>query len=175
MKIIPTTYEGIEYRSKTEAAWAAYLTYLGVNFEYEPEAFDLGSSGYYLPDFYLNKIDCFIEIKPTFIVKGRESPVQHLAEYSDKKVYLIQGQPREFDIFNNDSIQCFFPLGYDEDGHIPCICPKCGDFGIEYQGRTTRINCGCVWSKDGNRELEHPKLKAAVKYALSVVKWRAVK
>jgi hypothetical protein len=175
MKIIPTTYEGIEYRSKTEAAWAAYLTYLGVNFEYEPEAFDLGSSGYYLPDFYLVDIDCFLEIKPTFILSGRESPVQSLANNTDKRVYLAKGQPRMFGDDCSDYIEVYFSEQGSDYPYWPCLCQFCGKFGIEFEGRSGRIKC-CINNKgDKSYNSNDPRLNKAVKYALSVVKWRSVK
>ena len=56
LKPIPTEYNGILYRSKLEAKWAAYFTMCGAVFEYEPQAFDLGDGIKYLPDFCVKNV-----------------------------------------------------------------------------------------------------------------------
>jgi hypothetical protein len=65
-KSMPTYYKGITFRSRLEARWAIIFDELGIAWEYEPEALSLdfcGSTIDYLPDFYLPKVDCFVEIK----------------------------------------------------------------------------------------------------------------
>ncbi|MES2384515.1 MAG: hypothetical protein V4593_08195 [Pseudomonadota bacterium] len=47
-KAIPTTYNGVQYRSILEARWAAFFQLSHINAEYEPEAF----AGY-IPDFMI--------------------------------------------------------------------------------------------------------------------------
>lgn len=51
MKPIETAYNGYRFRSRLEARWAVFFDALGVDYEYEPEGFDLGNGVYYLPDF----------------------------------------------------------------------------------------------------------------------------
>ena len=63
MKAIETQYKGYRFRSRLEARWAVFFDALGLDWEYEPEGFDLGESGWYLPDFYLPKQKVWIEIK----------------------------------------------------------------------------------------------------------------
>ena len=53
MKIIETKYKGYRFRSRLEARWAVFFDELGIEWEYEPEGFDLGDGTYYLPDFRL--------------------------------------------------------------------------------------------------------------------------
>jgi hypothetical protein len=60
---VPTVYKGIQYRSRIEARWAVFFTVLGIEFEYEPQPFNLGKLGWYLPDFYIPKQHIWIEIK----------------------------------------------------------------------------------------------------------------
>lgn len=62
-KARPTTYNGITYRSRIEARWAAFFDHLNIRFSYEPKAFDLGALGWYLPDFYLPQQAFWIEVK----------------------------------------------------------------------------------------------------------------
>ena len=51
IKPIETEYKGYRFRSRLEARWAVFFDACGVNWEYEPEGFDLGDGIYYLPDF----------------------------------------------------------------------------------------------------------------------------
>lgn len=51
MKAIETLYNGYRFRSRLEARWAVFFDTLGVDYEYEPEGYDLGDGDYYLPDF----------------------------------------------------------------------------------------------------------------------------
>ena len=62
IKAIPTKYKGIEYRSRTEARWAVFFDSLNVQFEYEREGYQL-SNCWYVPDFWLPRSKCWIEIK----------------------------------------------------------------------------------------------------------------
>ncbi len=70
----PTTYNGIEMRSRLEAGYAAWLDQWGFNWEYEPRAF-ASDAGQYLPDFRLRDVpearadgqagslDIYVEVK----------------------------------------------------------------------------------------------------------------
>lgn len=60
MRAIPTTYAGVNFRSRLEARWAAFFDLLGWSWEYEP--IDLAG---YIPDFILNfKQPLLVEVKP---------------------------------------------------------------------------------------------------------------
>lgn len=63
IKAIPTTYKGIEYRSKLEAKVAMFLTLGQISFEYEPERLGNENGEEYNPDFYLPDTDDWIEVK----------------------------------------------------------------------------------------------------------------
>ncbi len=64
IKAIETVYNGYRFRSRLEARWAVFFDAFGFEYSYEPEGFDLGEAGYYLPDFYLPSIRSYVEIKP---------------------------------------------------------------------------------------------------------------
>lgn len=51
IKAIQTEYNGYIFRSRLEARWAVFFDALGVEYEYEPEGFELPSGKRYLPDF----------------------------------------------------------------------------------------------------------------------------
>ena len=62
---IPTLYNGVQFRSRLEARWAAFFDLMQWPWEYEP--FDLSG---YIPDFYLDfEIPFIIEVKPFEKVK----------------------------------------------------------------------------------------------------------
>lgn len=64
IKPIETIYKGYRFRSRLEARWAVFFDALDVKWEYEPEGFDLGDAGKYLPDFHLPDHRLWIEVKP---------------------------------------------------------------------------------------------------------------
>ena len=53
---IETIYNGYRFRSRLEARWAVFFDALGVEYEYEPEGFELPNGGRYLPDF---RVKCY--------------------------------------------------------------------------------------------------------------------
>lgn len=69
MKAIQTEYKGYLFRSRLEARWAVFFDACGVEWEYEPEGYDLGDGVYYLPDFLLHGVDgrgsgdVYVEVK----------------------------------------------------------------------------------------------------------------
>lgn len=74
MKAIETKYKGYRFRSRLEARWAVFFDALGLQWEYEPEGFDLGDAGWYLPDFRVrgtdtngDKMDYWFEVKPACV------------------------------------------------------------------------------------------------------------
>ena len=69
IKSIETYYKGYLCRSRTEARWMVAFDRSGIEYEYEPEGFDLGKPGKYLPDLYLIlKSVLFISIEPVAII-----------------------------------------------------------------------------------------------------------
>lgn len=65
LKAIETRYKGYRMRSRLEARWAVFLDTLGVRWEYEAEGYELSHGrGRYLPDFWLEAQQTWLEIKP---------------------------------------------------------------------------------------------------------------
>lgn len=63
IKPIPTRYEGVTFRSRLEASYAATLDHMGVPWQYEPEGYQLSDGSWYLPDFYLPTCHGWLEVK----------------------------------------------------------------------------------------------------------------
>lgn len=68
IKAIETVYSGYRFRSRLEARWAVFFDGLGIEYEYEPEGFDLGGDfGRYLPDFFLPAQQAWVEVKQGYL------------------------------------------------------------------------------------------------------------
>lgn len=67
IKARPTTYKGIQMRSRLEADYAAALDRDGEKWEYEPTCF-AGPEGQWLPDFKIGFDGVYIEIKPVYLI-----------------------------------------------------------------------------------------------------------
>lgn len=63
LKAIPTTYRGIEFRSKLEAKYAQAFDRLGIVWEYEGHGFAFDDGTWYCPDFYMPEIGTYFEVK----------------------------------------------------------------------------------------------------------------
>lgn len=72
---IPTVYEGVRFRSRLEARWAAFFDLVGWEWEYEP--FDLEG---YIPDFLLpfTQAPMLVEIKPDFTHKSLTTSIEKM-------------------------------------------------------------------------------------------------
>jgi hypothetical protein len=92
IKAIETRYKGYRFRSRLEARWAVFLDALGIRWEYEPEGFDLGDAGWYLPDFYLPTFcgGMYCEVKP---IGGDYTKARSFVEQSGQMLWLCEGTP----------------------------------------------------------------------------------
>jgi hypothetical protein len=95
IKAIETVYKGYRFRSRLEARWAVFFDALGIEWEYEAEGFELGANGRYLPDFWLPRLDCWVEIKPGGYRTDRQESDKYmaLAQESPGDVLLHVGDP----------------------------------------------------------------------------------
>ena len=86
LKAIPTTYHGIEFRSKLEARYATAFDKLGITWEYEGHGFAFDDGTWYCPDFYMPDIDTYFEVKGVFDGASVHK-MQMLASEGEKVVY----------------------------------------------------------------------------------------
>lgn len=77
-KSIPTVYGTTTFRSRTEAKYAVLFDKLGIEYEYEPEGFELSDGTKYLPDFYIPAWDQWLEVKG------------HMGDYDQHKVDMFE-------------------------------------------------------------------------------------
>ena len=146
LKAIETRYDGCLFRSRLEARWATFFNALAVPYEYEKEGFDLGSAGWYLPDFWMPQQDCWIEIKPVVPTPDERWKAGELADQSGKHVYICYGEiPRstaDARHWIGDGAEVFFINDSWDNFHLWVACPKCGKKGLTYEGRADYL-CDC--------------------------------
>lgn len=63
MRPIQTHYAGCRFRSRLEARWAVFFDHLNIAWDYEKQGYDLGDAGPYLPDFWLEDLEIWFEVK----------------------------------------------------------------------------------------------------------------
>ena len=93
IKSIETYYKGYLCRSRTEARWLVAFDKAGIQYEYEPEGFDLGKPGKYLPDFYLPQFSTYAEVKGRTFTLQEIQKAKALSVQSKKSVLFLTGQP----------------------------------------------------------------------------------
>ena len=168
MKAIETRAYGCRFRSRLEARWAVALTNADIKWTYEPEGFDLGDHGPYLPDFWLPQVSMWAEVKPSLPSNLEILKAATLAKQSGFACLLLIGQPQEVG---------YWAINYENGGTIG----KLNDLYIcgsdywpfdpkEYHLSEGRFftNCGyhtaqfpapivCDWMVNG-----HPAIEAAL-------------
>lgn len=103
MPAIPQEHNGIHYRSRTEARWGEFWTLAGLDFEYEPEGFDLWGE-WYVPDFLVNGV--YFEIKPRTDRSDRETRLAAALAADQKSLVVIAaGNP------GRASLRAYHPKG----------------------------------------------------------------
>lgn len=127
LKAIETEYKGYKFRSRLEARYAVLLDELRVKWEYEPEGFDLDGL-WYLPDFWLYDLSCWLEIKPEAPHTEEITKAKRLSLHTKNRVFIIAGQP-----WLDTQISAYH-LGIHQDT-VPYpwhwfICADCGKAGL---------------------------------------------
>lgn len=138
LKAIETLYKGYRFRSRLEARWAVFFDAAGIRYEYEPEGFDLGEAGWYLPDFRIPIWDAWVEIKPFRDLTADELAKILALRNAGQDVLLIRGNPcpREYrvTVYYRGTEQTdtgFFAGAEAEDGRA-IICARHTSDPIEY-------------------------------------------
>ena len=177
IKAIETRYDGCHFRSRLEARWAVFFNTLGVKWEYEKEGYDLGAAGWYLPDFWLPKFDCWMEVKgekPTPSDAEKIEALRLLAMDEDKNGVLLAigqignhvwshsddgGWDSVTVLMDDDKHAEFIARMFGSDRRsapgmgLPIYCPVCGSKDIYLDGmglspfEFNEIDGGCILSQ----------------------------
>ena len=93
----PTEYNGRQHRSRLEARWSVYFESAGIEFEYEPTAYELPDGKGYLPDFETS--DAIIEIKPDEPSRQEKRKARQVADITGKTVLIYAGMPHNAQVY----------------------------------------------------------------------------
>lgn len=91
---IETFYNKCRFRSRLEARWAVFFDSLGIQWDYEKEGFELPTDRY-LPDFFLPKQQCWIEIKGTEPNGIELALLRELVDATEFDAFLFSGKPND--------------------------------------------------------------------------------
>ena len=159
MKAIETVYNGYKFRSRLEARWAVFFDTLGIEYLYEHEGYDLDGV-WHLPDFWLPKQECWIEIKPKHLVANIWNVFEpcdidvavrcgKLSGASGAIVYLLTGDVWHLDNWKGIMVP-YLSFSGNADGDWSAdhsqwwsVCSKCKSVDLCYEANADRIYCGC--------------------------------
>jgi len=110
IKPIETIYNGYRFRSRLEARWAVFFDSCGVEYEYEPEGYELGDGLRYLPDFLIHgnhgrgDYDLYVEVKGGKISDIDNEKIRRFCELTKsgnpkRSVLLVGNIPNGNDIY----------------------------------------------------------------------------
>lgn len=112
---IQTRYKGYNFRSRLEARYAVMFDFLGIDWIYEEEGYDLGPLGWYLPDFWIpysrsdsRGIGVWVEIKGTYPTELEIKKCVALRLIRRMGMYILYG-PIDLDAHN-----CINPFPDDD-------------------------------------------------------------
>ena len=109
---IETKYHGYKFRSRLEARWAVFFDHMLIEFQYEPEGFEL-TSGWYLPDFWLPQVKMWAEVKPNNFEKHEYNLVFELSKETGYPCLKLIGEP-DFKPYASVTVK----EGLDESGRL---------------------------------------------------------
>lgn len=141
----PTTYKGVQMRSRLEAAYAQHLDDVGSLWKYEPQCF-ADETGQYLPDFLVTAKDgrrrSYVEVKPKLEMVPAAIDDMHRILSSEPDAHLAVSISDDYKVWRQPAIctpnhgcgRCLRPfrrtLGHvlrsqsETSGAV--VCPRCG-------------------------------------------------
>ncbi len=134
IKAIETQYKGYRFRSRLEARWAVFFDALGIEWEYEPQGFNMDGV-YYLPDFYLVNLNLWIETKGVVPSEKEMYRMRKFSEAQDKydDFVCLVGYPS----ISETGIADYSVMGFDgkylkkEPNRIWLECYACSGLDLE--------------------------------------------
>ena len=180
IKAIETVYNGYKFRSRLEARWAVFFDAAFIEYEYEPEGFELEDGTRYLPDFYLPELKVFVEVKGVMSDSDFHKIESLVKELPDeyRGVYVVQDIPNFTGYKWRDDLRLYEKYEnevYCDPPYMFCMCPVCGKLGLEFDGRGSRVDfCNpetadrilypdtdFLWHGDKGYTGEHPRFMHA--------------
>ena len=173
---MPTTYNGIPFRSRLEARWAIFFDAMSTPWEYEPENF-ITRHGPYLPDFYLPECDSFFIVKGEGITEEEKEKVEDLAAKTERGAVIAIGQIPKFEDWRHRRYQL---TGWKLEGkYMPepepmwdnnlmfARCRTCNRLRIVFDGLTNRhcfVEDGRWYEEDDTEMIQALELARSARY-----------
>lgn len=113
-RAIETRYKGRLFRSRLEARYAVLFDALAIDWDYEPEGYDLGGGTWYLPDFFLRvpagdplrqkypDAGYWVEVKPIPPSDAEIDKMVRLCKQTGHHGYIFVGPPSEGSVYSCD-------------------------------------------------------------------------
>jgi hypothetical protein len=101
LKAIETHYKGYRFRSRLEARWAVFFDAMGIDWQYEPEGFELGDGVRYLPDFKIEN-GLYVEIKPDALNDEEQLKIDKFSDTYPIVVAIGLPEPRGYKVYEPD-------------------------------------------------------------------------
>lgn len=129
IKAIETHYKNYRFRSRLEARWAIFFDAMGMDWEYEPEGFDLDGL-WYLPDFRINYkgVATWYEVKPKHVIGDAKFDTFKRMMIEQSFDNVLRGEndiPVGFKLVSGDPLEFFSQSGSCDPGLN--VCPRCGN------------------------------------------------
>lgn len=143
IQAIATHYDGYLFRSRLEARWAVLFNRFGIRYQYEPQGFRLADGQRYLPDFWLESVSMWAEVKPELFTPDAEERCKMLVAETGHDCLLLDGVPT--------------PRAYrgyclmDEIGVVEMDWHITNEYLHEHRFFAS-TGCGCAWRQDACRE-----------------------
>jgi hypothetical protein len=143
IKPIETRAYRYRFRSRLEARWAVAFTEARIEWEYEPEGFDLGDAGLYLPDFWLPQVSMWAEVKAGRPTAEEVGKAEALARQSDFPCLLLVGPPAACAYWAIHPQLLWINVSGTESGDL-AVMDYCPFEGSDYHLKEARFfgNCG---------------------------------
>lgn len=180
IKAIETVYNGYRFHSRLEARYAVFFDALGIKYEYEKEGYDLGEAGWYLPDFWLPELKCWIEIKGESPSADEKKKLESLFAQTETPCFIFWCHPpasiEDMLRFEEKSGAFFLECSESGGGHISTFdgggavsidfCEKCKRAMIFAGDETTVDSDWQPWPNSNgclHRYAMKPILQAGIK------------
>lgn len=113
---LDTLYHDTLFRSRLEARWAVAFDGYGIEWDYEPEGYEVAPGLWYLVDFYLPQVQMYAEVKPNdyrnLVAVETEALAKMigLMRLTGRGVLYLDGTPRDTNYW------AVMPFSHDDHG-----------------------------------------------------------
>jgi hypothetical protein len=171
---IPTVYQGVRFRSRTEARWAAFFDAINLPWQYEPEGFERDGIRY-LPDFWLPKVfnrgrdqgGCYFEVKPAAPTAHELAKARMIASGTGRFVILAASSPiTTADEYLHEIVRTP-DQDWDDEGLRFGVCDFCDRVSIDFYA-SDEPHCIC---RMGSLSADHGRVVVARRNFQNFARW----